>query len=74
MDWKMEENMKTEIFENIATEIASMEKEQIIDYIKHFHGRFRMDFTEEFLNKLSIDRLRHILMAAIMTNTTTPSA
>jgi hypothetical protein len=62
--------MTTETFEHIAVEIASLDKPDIIEKIMTFHGRFKLDFTEDFLAKLNVDRLRHILLAAIMTNST----
>jgi hypothetical protein len=34
--------------------------------IKNFRGRFKLDFTEAYLNRLSEDRLRHILLAALI--------
>jgi len=34
--------------------------------IRNFRGRFKLDFTEDYLNKISVDRLRHILLAALI--------
>lgn len=61
--------MENKSFEEIAFEVAEMEKGEIIHRITNFRGKFKMDFTEEFLNRLSLDRLRHILLAAFITNT-----
>ena len=55
-------------FETMAVQIASMGKNEVIGKICHFHGRFKLDFTSDYLKGLSVDRLRHILMAAVMTN------
>ncbi len=55
-------------FETVAVQIASMGKKEVIGKIHRFHGRFKLDFTEDYLRGLSVDRLRHILMAAVMTN------
>jgi hypothetical protein len=54
--------------ETMAVQIASMGKNEVIKKICGFHGRFKMDFTEDYLKGLNVDRLRHILMAAVMTN------
>lgn len=56
-------------FEALAVEIATLDKPSVITKIKTFHGRFKLDFTEDYLRSLSIDRLRHILLAAVITNT-----
>lgn len=34
--------------------------------IKNFRGRFKLDFTDDYLDKIDIDRLRHILVAALL--------
>ena len=54
-------------FEKIATSITSLSKSEVKRHIMNFRGRFKLDFTETYLNSLSTDRLRHILLAAMMT-------
>lgn len=69
MNLVMDTNMSpANSLETMAVQIASMGKKEVISKIRHFHGRFKMDFTEDYLKGLSVDRLRHILMAAVMTN------
>jgi hypothetical protein len=58
--------MSAAYFDKQATTIASLGRNELTSRIKHFKGRFKLDFTEEHLNMLSVDRLRHILMAALM--------
>ncbi len=55
-----------ERFERTAVSIASLNKTQLKSRIKNFRGRFKLDFTEDYMNKLSADRLRHILLAALI--------
>jgi hypothetical protein len=57
-----------EPLERLTVTIASLGKDEVKTKIKTFHGRFRLDFSEEYLEGLSLDRLRHILLAAMMTN------
>ena len=45
-----------------------MGREQLKKRIRSFKGRFKMDFTEDYLNRLSVDRLRHVLLAALITD------
>ena len=55
-----------ENFEQTATSIAALGKDELKKRIKTFKGRFRLDFTEDYLNNLGVDRLRHILLAALI--------
>ena len=53
-------------FEQTATSIASLGRNELKRRIRNFHGRFKLDFTEDYLNNISVDRLRHILLAALV--------
>ena len=53
-------------FEQTATSIASLGRDELKRRIKGFSGRFKLDFTEDYLNRLTVDRLRHILLAALI--------
>jgi hypothetical protein len=53
--------------DNLATSIATLDKDEVKSRLKNFKGRFRLDFSEDYLDKLSVDRLRHILLAALVT-------
>ncbi|MHC4632654.1 MAG: hypothetical protein ACYS9C_15500 [Planctomycetota bacterium] len=55
-----------EYFEQTATSIAALGRNELKRRIKNFRGRFKLDFTEDYLNNLSVDRLRHILLAALI--------
>ena len=55
-----------EYFEQTATSIASLGRDELKRRIRNFRGRFRLDFTEDYLNNLSVDRLRHVLLAALI--------
>jgi len=47
--------------------IATLDKSEIEDRLLHFKGPIKLDFTREYLNTLDIDKLRHILLAAVVT-------
>lgn len=53
-------------FEQTATSIAALDRTELKRRIKSFKGRFKLDFSEDYLNTLSVDRLRHILLAALV--------
>jgi hypothetical protein len=55
-----------EYFERTATTLASLGRNELKRRIKNFRGRFRLDFTETYLNEMPVDRLRHILLAALV--------
>ena len=56
--------------ERQVTSIAALGRDELKKRIRNFPGRFKMDFTEDYLNKISIERLRHILLAALITSKT----
>ena len=53
-------------FEAACTTVAGMTKTQVKHRILHFDGPPRLDFTETYLDSLDLERLQHILLAAIM--------
>ncbi|MGA2094314.1 MAG: hypothetical protein ABSH16_13070 [Sedimentisphaerales bacterium] len=53
-----------DFFEQTATSIAALDRDELKRRIRNFKGRFKLDFTEDYLDKLNVDRLRHILLAA----------
>ncbi len=52
--------------DDFTGKIAGMNRRQVQREIKSFSGRFTLDFSPEYLKNQSLDRLRHILMAAKM--------
>lgn len=58
----------SEYFEQAAVSIAELGRDELKQRIKNFSGRFKLDFTDDYLNALTVDRLRHILLAALVTN------
>ena len=56
------------LFEKIALAINSLTRLELKRRLVNFkRGNFKLDFTEVYLNRLSVDKLRHILLAATMT-------
>jgi len=55
-----------EYFEREATSIAALGRNELKRRIRNFKGRFKLDFTDDYLNNLTVDRLRHILLAALI--------
>lgn len=52
--------------EQLARMIPELNRDQCIAELQRF-DRFPIDFTPQYLQQLSIDKLRHILLAAFLT-------
>jgi hypothetical protein len=53
-------------FEQAAVSIASLGRDELKRQIRNFEGRFKLDFTDNYLDNLDVDRLRHILLSALI--------
>jgi hypothetical protein len=53
-------------FEQMAALLTDLGRDDLKKRIKDFRGRFRLDFSDDYLDALSLDRLRHILLAALI--------
>ena len=54
-------------FEQACSYIMTLNKSELKERLLHFEGPLKLDFTDEYLQALPIDRLRHILLAAMVT-------
>jgi hypothetical protein len=54
-------------YEELISSVASLRKSELKSRLLSFKGSFKFDFTESYLDSLSADRLKHILLAALMT-------
>ena len=52
--------------EQMAASLADLGREDLKKRIKDFRGRFKLDFSDDYLDALSLDRLRHLLLAALL--------
>ena len=60
-----------DFFEQTATSIAALDRDELKRRIRNFKGRFKLDFTDDYLDRLNVDRLRHILLAALVSASST---
>ncbi len=49
--------------ESLVSIVATMDRGDIIERFTHFQADFPIDFTPDYLQQLSTDRLRHIFVA-----------
>jgi len=47
--------------------IAALSREEVKQQIKGFQDARKLDFTDDYLDAISLDRLRHILLAVVLT-------
>lgn len=72
--------LDTEQVEELICLVSSMDRHDLTSRFLTFRGTFPVDFTPEFLQGLSVDRLRHIYVALclqtrrIPVEVTTPAA
>ena len=59
----------TRSFEQAALAVNSLTKSQLKSRLLNFKGRFKLDFTETYLDGLTVEKLKHILLAALLTTT-----
>ncbi len=50
--------------EQLAGELAVMDRQNLIGMLSSLDCGFQFDFTKEFLDSVSLERLRHIVLAA----------
>lgn len=56
--------MTSEKVECLVKEIATMDRENLIGYLRNLKLDFVVDFTDQFLQTISLERLKHIALAA----------
>lgn len=56
--------MNGQNLEALIERIAGMDRPALVDTLQNLNCDFRIDFTAEFLDSISLERLRHIVLAA----------
>lgn len=54
-------------FERTVVAIATLRRDELKRQIKSFQDVLKLDFTDDYLDAISLDRLRHILLAVTLT-------
>ncbi len=60
--------------EDLICLVSTLDRTALTRQFLNFHGSFPVDFTPDFLEKLSVERLRHIFMALCLQNQHLPDA
>ncbi|MDP6636224.1 MAG: hypothetical protein QGG42_15095 [Phycisphaerae bacterium] len=51
---------------DIVSTIASMRRPQLVTLLRRMRCGFEIDFSDDYINSMNVDRLRHIALAASM--------
>jgi hypothetical protein len=60
--------MRSEQVEELVCLISSLDRPALTHQLLEFSGSFPVDFTSEFIDSQSVERLRHLLFALCMQN------
>ena len=60
--------------EDLICLVSTLDRPALTEQFLNFQGSFPVDFTPEFLEKVSVERLRHIFMALCLQNQQLPDA
>jgi len=58
--------MPIEADQDIITTIAVMKRPQLVRMLRGMKCGFKVHFSEKYVNSMSLDRLRHVALAASM--------
>ena len=52
--------------QKVANKLSGMDRQGLMRTLRSLRCKFELDFTDDYLDKVSLERLRHITMAAIL--------
>lgn len=58
--------------EDLIGVVSALDRDALIEQFRSYRGNFPIDFTPDFLRKLSVERLRHIFVAMVLQNQRLP--
>jgi hypothetical protein len=65
--------LESQQFESLIRIVSAMDRDDLTDRLLHFRGQFSVDFTPDYLGRLSLDRLKHIFVAVCLQAGQVPS-
>jgi hypothetical protein len=60
--------------EELMVVVASMDRASLVDQFHNYHARFAVDFSDDFLARTPLDKLRHIFVAMCLQNDRLPES
>ena len=58
--------MPVEADRDIVSTIACMRRPQLVTLLRRMRCGFNIDFSDEYINSMNLERLRHVALAASM--------
>ena len=58
--------MKASQVEAFAGQISSMDRRSLMVLLRRLRCKFELDFTDDFLGTVSLERLRHIVVGVML--------
>jgi len=58
--------MPVEVDRDIVSTLAPMKRPQLVSLLRGMRCGFDIDFSDDYINSMNLDRLRHIALAASM--------
>ena len=52
--------------EQLVVDIATMSRVDLVGMLRKLNCHFKLDFTDDYLESLSLERLRHVALAAVL--------
>ena len=65
--------LATDQVEEMICLVAAMDRQALVEQFRAYRASFPLDFTNEFLNTASLDRLRHVFIALCLQQQRVPS-
>lgn len=54
------------LVEELITVVSSLDRNGLLFQFRHYRANFPLDFSDEFLEQQSLERLRHIFLAVCL--------
>jgi hypothetical protein len=66
--------LQSEQLEELISVISGLDRPALVNQFRNFRATFPLDFSREFLESQSVDRLRHIFVALCIEQQRMPQA
>ena len=55
--------LQSDQIEDLMVLVTSLDRDALVEHFQNYHANFPVDFTPDFLNRLPVEKLRHIFVA-----------
>jgi hypothetical protein len=60
--------------EDLMVLVCSLDRPSLVEQFHNYHARFAVDFSDDFLARTPLDKLRHIFVAMCLQNERLPDS